>query len=89
MKSEVESFLSSPRLNPDEVKDVIGFWKANSKSFPRLAKVARKIYSIPSGSASAERVFSAAGLISRNHRMSLKPQTLSKLVFLKVNAKLM
>lgn len=50
-------------------------------------KVACIMFSIPSGSASAERVFSAAGLLSRNHRMSLKPQTLSKLVFLKVNSK--
>ncbi|CAM4391342.1 unnamed protein product [Leuciscus chuanchicus] len=82
-KGEVENDLSSPRQNPDA--DVIRFWKENSTSFPRLSKVARIVFSIPSGSASAERVFSAAGLLSRNHRMSLKPQTLSKLVFLKVN----
>uniref|UniRef100_A0A8C9X343 HAT C-terminal dimerisation domain-containing protein n=1 Tax=Sander lucioperca TaxID=283035 RepID=A0A8C9X343_SANLU len=71
--------------NPDA--DVIRFWKENSTSFPRLSKVARIVFSIPSGSASAKRVFSAAGLISRNHHMSLKPQTLSKLVFFKVNSK--
>lgn len=84
-KGEVENYLSSPRQNPDA--DVIRFWKENSTSFRRLSKVARIVFSIPSGSASAERVFSAAGLLSRNHRMSLKPQTLSKLVFLKVNSK--
>lgn len=84
-KGEVKKYLSSPRQNPDA--DVTQFWKENSMSFPRLAKVARIVFSIPSGSMSAERVFSAAGLLSRNHRMSLKPQTLAKLVFLKVNTK--
>ncbi len=84
-KGEVEKFFSSPRQNPDA--DVIQFWNENSKSYPRMAKVARTVFSIPSGSASAERVFSAAGLVSRNHRTSLKPQTLSRLVFLKVNSK--
>ncbi|KAL1276390.1 hypothetical protein QQF64_036013, partial [Cirrhinus molitorella] len=77
--------LNQKRQNPDA--DVIQFWNENSKSFPSLAKVARSIFSVLSGSASAERVFSAASLVSRNHRTSLKPQTLSKLVFLKVNSK--
>ena len=84
-KAEIEMYLSSPRQNPDA--EVIQFWKENTKSFPRLAKVARTVFSIPSGSASVERVFSAAGLLSTNHRMSLKPPTLAKLVFLKVNSK--
>ncbi len=72
VKSEVEGYLSSPRSNPDQ--DVLEFWKTNSKNYPRLNKVARKVFSIPSGSASAERVFSAAGLMARNHRMSLEPK---------------
>ncbi|KAL2087297.1 hypothetical protein ACEWY4_018356 [Coilia grayii] len=84
-KGEDEKFLSSPRQNPDA--DVIQFWMENSKLYPRLSKVARVVFSIPSGSASAERVFSAAGLVSRNHRTSLKPQILSRLVLLKVNSK--
>ena len=81
-KGEVENYLSSPRQNPDA--DVIRFWKENSTYFPACLKWLA-LFSIPSGSVSAKRVFSAAGLLSRNHRMSLKPQTLSKLVFLKVN----
>lgn len=52
-----------------------------------MAKVAHTVFSIPSGSASTKMVFSAAGLLSRNHRMSLKSQTVAKLVFLKVNSK--
>ena len=85
VKGEVEKFLSTPRQNPDT--EVIQFWKENSKLYPRLVKVARVVFSIPSGSASVERVFSAAGLVSRSHRTSLKPKILSQLVLLKVNAK--
>ncbi|CAL8318017.1 unnamed protein product [Merluccius merluccius] len=49
-KSEVEKYLNnSQRENPDA--DVLDLWKENSRSFPRLAKVARTVFSIPSGSA--------------------------------------
>lgn len=86
-RGEMEEYLGSMRKGPHE--DILGFWKTNAGSLPRLARVARKIFSIPSGSFSAERVFSAAGLLSRAHRMSLKPNTLFKLMFLKVNSKVM
>jgi len=84
---ELNDYLSSPRL-PSSA-DVLSFWKTNRSTYPHLAELARATYSIPSGSASAERCFSAAGLITRVHRLSLKPQTLEKLVFLKVNSALL
>ncbi|KAG7280968.1 hypothetical protein CRUP_022979 [Coryphaenoides rupestris] len=80
-KGEVEEYLSSLRNNSQD--DVLQLWKDNVRSLPRLAMVARKIFSIPSGSASAERVFSVAGLLSRLHHLSMKPETLFKLIFLK------
>jgi hypothetical protein len=84
---ELEVYLSSARLPP--TADVLAFWKANSGHYPHLAVLARATYGIPSGSASAERVFSAAGLITRVHRLSMLPQTLEKLVFAKVNSALL
>jgi hypothetical protein len=45
------------------------------------------VFSVPSGSARAERIFSTADLLSRNNHMSLKPQTLAKLVFVEINSK--
>jgi hypothetical protein len=51
-----------------------------------LKKVARRVISLPIDSTSAEKVFSAAGLLSRHHHMNLKPQT-GKLMFLKTNSK--
>ncbi|XP_059415495.1 uncharacterized protein LOC132151405 [Carassius carassius] len=86
VKGEIEQYLAMPRMNPDV--DVLRFWKDNSVMLPRLSHVARRIFSIPSGSASLERVFSIAGLMSNTNRMRSTPDTLQKLVFLKVNAAL-
>lgn len=83
-RGEMEEYLGSMRKGPQE--DVLGFWKTNAGSLLRLASVARKIFSIRSGSSSAKRVFSTPELLSRAHRMSLKPHTLSKLIFLKINS---
>ncbi|KAK7130827.1 hypothetical protein R3I94_016086 [Phoxinus phoxinus] len=85
VKGEVEQYLGMPRLNTDHV---LRFWKDNSNVLPQLSQIARRVFSIPSGSASVERVFSIAGLMSSNNRMCLAPATLQKLVFLKVNAAL-
>ncbi len=61
---QIEEYLGSMRKSPQE--DILRFWKTSAGSLPRLSKVARKIFSIPSGSSSAERVFSAPGLVSRH-----------------------
>ncbi len=86
VKGEVDQYLAMPRMNPDV--DVLRFWKDNSVILPQLSHIARLIFSIPSGSASVERVFSIAGLMSSTNRMCLTPATLQKLVFLKVNTAL-
>ncbi|KAJ8395781.1 hypothetical protein AAFF_G00028280 [Aldrovandia affinis] len=72
--SEIEEYLSTERKRPDQ--DVIRFRERNCSTLLRLAKVARKVFSVPGGSTSAETVFSVARLLARHHRMSLKPQTL-------------
>jgi hypothetical protein len=86
---ELNDYLSSPRLQPNADFDVLSYWKMNQGKYPQLAQLARATYGIPSGSASAERVFSAGGLITRVHRLSMQPKTLEKLIFLKVNSALL
>lgn len=86
-EDELDDYLSTPRLPP--TADVLEFWKRNATVYPKLAELSRMIFGVPSGSASAERCFSAAGLITRVHRLSLRPQSLEKLIFLKVNSKLL
>ncbi len=56
-RGQMEEYLGSMRKSPQY--DTLGFWKTSAGSLPRLDKVACKIFSIPSGSSSAERVFSA------------------------------
>ena len=77
VEQELECYLTSPRLPP--TTKVLDFWKANMSKYPQLSQLVRATYGIPSGSASAERCFSAAGLITRLHRLSMKPKTLEKL----------
>ncbi len=81
VKGEVDQYLAMPRMKDI---DVLRFWKDNSVILPQLSHIARLIFSIPSGSASVERVFSIADLMSSTNRMCLTPATLQKLVFLKV-----
>jgi len=86
---ELDDYLSSPRLPPSANANPLDFWKVNAATYPQCAALARATFGIPSGSASAERCFSAGGLITRVHRLSMLPTTLEKLVFLKVNSALL
>ncbi len=56
-RGQMEEYLGPMRKSPQY--DILGFWKTSAGSLPRLDKVACKIFSIPSGSSSAERVFPA------------------------------
>jgi hypothetical protein len=58
------------------------WWKHNSKRFPTLAKLAKKILCIPATSAPVERFFSHAGLTIANDRARMLPDMAEDLVFL-------
>jgi len=58
------------------------WWKHNSKRFPTLAKLAKKILCIPATSAPVERLFSHAGLTIANDRARMLPDMAEDLVFL-------
>ncbi|KAL1282850.1 hypothetical protein QQF64_001653 [Cirrhinus molitorella] len=53
--------------------DVLGWWKINKSSYPKLAKLARSVLCIPASSSSSERVFSAARRTISERRTALKP----------------
>ena len=65
------SFLS-------EEDDVIEFWKKYEMRWPRIAKVAKRVLSLPASSASAERVFSSLKLIATDDRFHLLDDTVMK-----------
>lgn len=63
----------------------LDWWRVNHEKFPNLWKMASCILAIPATSAPSERVFSAAANIVNKKRVSLKPETVDLLVFLRGN----
>ena len=81
-KTELKDFLrdkSKARSGP------LSWWKDNAPRYPKLAKVAKRILSIPATSTPAERIFSKAGFIVNKNRSSLLPKNVDTLVFLAHN----
>lgn len=60
-------------------------WRKRAKEFPYLARLARRVLSIPATQAQSERMFSAAGLTVNKRRGSLDPENVEMLVFLRCN----
>lgn len=48
--------------------DILVFWKKNANNFPKLARIAKVVLSIPLTSAKAESAFSIAGSVIRKKR---------------------
>lgn len=69
-KDELQNYIEHS-LNTKVIKDknLVAWW--TNSPFPNLAKIARRILSIPASSSSSERNFSAAVLEER--RCSLNP----------------
>lgn len=65
--------------------DILSFWRKNEANFPKLAKVAKVLLSIPMSSAKAESAFSIAGSLIRKRRASLTPFRAEKLLFIHDN----
>ena len=83
--AELEEFLlekSVPRNS-----DVMAWWSMNECRFPKLAKLAKIYFGIPATSASSERLFSKAGIITAKHRNCLKAKNVEAIVFLNKNSK--
>ena len=69
------------------MKDVRGdplqYWCTKQQQYPVLAEMVRKYQSPPPGSASAERLFSAAKLVLGQTRLAMRPENMEQNLFLK------
>lgn len=65
--------------------NILSFWKKNEINFPKLAKIAKVVLSIPMSSAKSESAFSIAGGLIRKRRASLTPFRAEKLLFIHDN----
>lgn len=82
-EDEVETYLSMQIENETIGDNPLPFWKANQKKLPKLAKIARKIHSIPATTACVEREFSASGLVVTERRSALNPDSVNNIIFLR------
>lgn len=71
----------------EEGVGIIRLWKTLDKRFPELSKLALRYLSVPSGSADAERSFSARGNIVTHQRRALTLENRRKHTFLYINSK--
>lgn len=68
-KNEIAQYIKEPRAQGKT--NILQWWKANEKTYPTLAKMARDYLAIPATSVPAERLFSRASLVIRKHRNRL------------------
>jgi hypothetical protein len=73
---EFELYCSDDDPSGDEIKDVLCWWKAKSKKYPNLSKMARDYLAIPATSTSSERLFSSGKHLISDTRNSLSPSTI-------------
>ena len=69
-------------MNPS---DALEWWKSNANLFPNLSVVARQYLGCPATSATVERLFSSVGIAFSDKRKSSHADTLSDIIFTKMN----
>jgi len=62
----------------------LAFWKSHRTRFPKLAVIARNVYSISASQNKSERAFSAAGHVMTDLRTTLGPEHLDELLLLRL-----
>jgi hypothetical protein len=82
-RQEGELYLSASCVIPRHDFDLLGWWKANECTYPRLARVAKDILSVPIAQVGVERVFNTAKDLIGDRRHRLAAQTIRKTMLLK------
>ena len=60
--------------------DPLQWWASSRTIYPKLAKMARDVYTIPATGAGVEREFSISGRLITKHRNRLAPKTIRDLM---------
>jgi hypothetical protein len=69
----------------DKNVNILHWWRDHEKVLPHLAKVAKKVLTVPASSAKSERVFSTGGNFVTKKRSSLAPKKVEELILIKEN----
>ena len=85
MTTEIEREYSLFNLDEliHETDDPLEWWRTRKNTYPLLATLARRVLAVPATSASAERLFSKAGLTLTDKRNRLSGDSVELLVWLR------
>ncbi|XP_057795202.1 zinc finger BED domain-containing protein RICESLEEPER 2-like [Salvia miltiorrhiza] len=78
-ENELDLYLEE-RFKPFAKLSVLEYWKVNANRFPRLARMARDILSIPITTVASESTFSIGGRILQKYRNCMLPDTVQALI---------
>lgn len=78
---EIDTYISMNCI-PDPRIDVLDWWVSRKNIFPRLAKIAVMVHSIPASSLQSERHFSRCGITLTDRRSRMCPETLENVMIL-------
>ncbi|KAM3304103.1 zinc finger BED domain-containing protein RICESLEEPER 2-like [Capsicum chacoense] len=78
-KSDLDKYLKD---DVEKIKDfnILSWWKASSKKYPIVSRIARDVLPIPTSTIASESVFSTGGRILDCYRSSLSPKTAEALI---------
>ncbi|CAF0926191.1 unnamed protein product [Rotaria sordida] len=76
-----ESCSANASPSSDQEYNPLHFWKQNHSLYPRLAKIAKRVFAVPATSAAVEREFSLAGNIVTKKRSKLSSETVNDIIF--------
>ena len=82
---ELAAYLALPQIEYTTEWDALEWWEKNAKKFPNLSVMARQYLSCPASSATVERLFSQVGIAFTAKRKSAQAETLSDILFTKMN----
>ena len=82
--SEIVRYLQMKMPSTNRL-DLLEWWKVRALQLPTLARLARRVFSIPASSAPSERVFSRSNLIVSNLRSRLTSERAKQLTYISMN----
>ena len=87
--TSVERHLVSGEVKTIIFGDALGWWRKNEYRFPIVARLAKRYLAIKATSVPSESLFSNAGMLITKKRASLGDKTISDLMFIHQNHKLL
>jgi predicted small metal-binding protein len=87
-KSEIDLYLTD-EARVDNNMNLLMYWNSNKTVYPNLARIAKRILSIPATNTSVERLFSHSGNTITNRRTRLDDEKVNSLLFIKRNMRVL